>query len=99
MALAMFGGASRCPSSQGTVINVGAAEGVYAGGIPHQHLASSEGKDCNAVWAASVPTIQASGFKGGHYPSGSQGAVHHVVESSVAWQASGIPLAGQTVVA
>ncbi|MPC47984.1 hypothetical protein E2C01_041744 [Portunus trituberculatus] len=89
----MFGGASRCPSSQGTVINVDGAEGVDAGGIPLQHLTSSEEEDCNAVWAASVSTIHASRFKDGHYPNGSQGAVHHVVGSSVAWQASGVPLA------
>ena len=97
--LVVLSSTSGCSGGNSTVIDMGTAEGVDAGSIPHQHPTLSVGEDCDAVWAASVSTVQASGFKDGHHTGGSQGPVHNVIEGSVTWQASRISTAGQTVMA
>ena len=65
----------------------------------HISILPPEGEDCDAVWSASVPSVQTLWLKDGYQASRGQGPVNQIVESCVAEQAAGIPGAGEAVVA
>ena len=88
-----------CTSGRSPVKEMGVRECVDACGVSHQHPASPEGEDCDAIWSASIHSVQAWWLKDGCQASCGKGLVNQVVESCVAGQVAGVPGAGEAVVA